>query len=131
MEPGSWAIVRLGPDDAVPEWAAGATFSSLTRTRDELSIVCPESAVPGSVPREGEWAMLKLAGPFPFNAVGVLSSIASPLARAGIPIVAIGTWDTDYVLVKRAELGRALEALEEAREERERRRRERTEEEND
>ena len=131
VQPGSWAIVRLDPEEPVPPWAESPVFSSVTRTRDELSIVCPEAAVPGEVRREGGWAMVKLEGPFPFTATGVLSSVASPLARAGIAIVAIGTWDTDYVLVKRADLARALEALESAREERERRRSERAEEEND
>jgi uncharacterized protein len=123
VEPGNWAILRLAPDDPVPAWTASAVFCSVTRTRDELSIVCPESAVPESVRREGGWAILKLDGPFPFTAAGILASIAVPLARAGIAIVAIGTWDTDYILVKRADLARALEALENAREDRERRRR--------
>ena len=115
VEEGTWAIARLEPGARVPEWAAGTAFSSITRTRDELSIVCPESAVPPEVRAERGWAMIKLAGPFPFDAVGVLEAVLAPLARAKISIFAVSTFDTDYVLVKRADLGRAVAALEGAR----------------
>jgi hypothetical protein len=43
---------------------------------------------------------LKLVGPFPFTATGVLASLATPLARAGISLLSIATYDTDYLLVK-------------------------------
>jgi hypothetical protein len=115
VEEGQWAIARLPPDAPIPEWAQSAVFSCLTRTRDELSIVCPESAVPEGVRREGGWAMLKLAGPFPFTEVGILSAFLAPLAAAAVSIFAISTFDTDYVLVRRTDLGRAVEALESAR----------------
>jgi hypothetical protein len=115
VEEGQWAIARLPPDAPIPEWAQSAVFSSVTRTRDELSIVCPESAVLEGVRREGGWAMLKLTGPFPFTEVGILSAFLTPLAAQGVSIFAISTFDTDYVLVRRADLGRALEALEGAR----------------
>jgi hypothetical protein len=115
VEPGDWAVARLGPRDAVPPWAASADFSSVTRTADELSIVCPAGAVPESVRCERGWAMLKLAGPFPFEAVGVLSSVLAPLAAARISVFAVSTFDTDYVLMKRGDLGSALGVLEKAR----------------
>jgi len=112
---GQWAIARLPPDAPIPEWAESAVFSCLTRNRDELSIVCAESAVPEGVRREGGWAMLKLAGPFAFDEVGILSAFLAPLAAEGISVFAISTFDTDYVLVRRTDLARALEALESAR----------------
>jgi hypothetical protein len=111
VEEGQWAIARLPPDAPMPEWAESAVFSCGTRTRDELSIVCPESAVPEGVRREGGWAMLKLAGPFPFTEVGILSAFLAPLAAAGVSVFAISTFDTDYVLVKAAALDRARKAL--------------------
>lgn len=114
VEPGTWAVARLEPGAAVPEWAAGELFS-ITRARDELSIVCPDSAVPAGERAERGWAMLKLAGPFPFTAIGVLSSFLEPLARAKISVFAVSTFDTDYVLVKESALGAALDALEAAR----------------
>jgi hypothetical protein len=115
VEEGLWAIVRRDPGEPIPEWAEAAPFCSITRTRDELSIVCPESSVPAGVRSERGWAMLKLAGPFPFTATGVLSSFLEPLARANVSVFAISTFDTDYVLVKREDLGRAVAALEAAR----------------
>ena len=115
VEEGRWAVARLGPEAGVPEWAASEVFCSVTRTRDELSVVCPEPAVPGGVRSEGGWALVRLEGPFPFTAVGVLDSVLAPLARAGVSIVAVSTFDTDYVLVKVVDLGRAVEALERAR----------------
>ena len=114
IEEGTWAIVRLAPEDPVPAWAESAVFASVTRTRDELSVVCPESAVPEGVRAERGWALLKLQGPFPFTAVGILASLAAPLARAGVPIFVISTFDTDYLLCSRGDLGRAVEALERA-----------------
>ena len=115
VEEGSWAVARLPPDAPFPVWANDAVFASVTRTRDELSIVCPESAVPAGVRAEAGWAMLKLSGPFPFDAVGVLSSFLAPLAAAGISVFAVSTFDTDYVLVKGSDLGRTRETLEAAR----------------
>jgi hypothetical protein len=67
------------------------------------------------VQSEGDWALVRLEGPFPFTAVGILSSVLAPLARAGVSIVAVSTFDTDYVLVKQADLGRGVEALDRAR----------------
>ena len=111
VEEGSWAVARLGPSDPLPEWARAGAFSSITRTRDELSIVCAESSVPEGVRAERGWAMVKLAGPFPFDAIGVLQAFLSPLARAGISVFAVSTFDTDYVLMKRTDLERAIDVL--------------------
>jgi hypothetical protein len=115
VEPGELAIVRLGPEETVPDWASRAAgFVSITRTNEELSIVCAVRLVPEYVRSEGGWAALKLLGPFPFDQVGVLASIVGPLADAGISVFAISTFDTDYVLVKTERLSAALAALERA-----------------
>lgn len=110
--PGLWAIVRLAPDEFVPGWAADAAgFVSITRTAEEISIVCPEAAVPAGPRAERGWALLRLHGPIPFDQTGVLASLASPLAAAGIGIFAVSTFDTDYILVKADRLTKACEAL--------------------
>ena len=111
VQPGVYAVCRLAPDAAVPAWAQGPGFSSVTRTADELSVVCPESAVPAGVRAERAWTLLQVAGPFPFTAVGILASVAQPLATAGVSLLALGTFDTDYVLIKRAQLDDARRAL--------------------
>ena len=83
----------------------------MTQSTSELSIVCEEHRVPVGVRVELGWFALKLEGPFPFSMTGVLASFLDPLAEAKIPVFAISTFDTDYVLVKREDLERAKKAL--------------------
>lgn len=97
--PGQYAVCRLRHDATVPAWAAGP-FVNITFTDDELAIICPAEHVPPDIRSERDWRVLKLVGPFPFTAVGVLASLADPLARAGISLLSIATYDTDYFLVK-------------------------------
>ncbi len=111
--PGSYAVCRLPPAAAVPPWAVGP-FVNVTRTADELALICPAERVPGAVRAERGWRVLKLVGPFPFSATGVLSSIAAPLARAGISLLSIATYDTDYFLVSGERYDEALAVLAEA-----------------
>ena len=108
---GSFAICRLAPDAAVPGWALRGTFFSVTSSADELSIVCPEAQVPPEIQHENDWACLKLEGPFPFSETGILTSFVQPLSDRAIPIFAVSTFDTDYVLVKQAWVEKAVEAL--------------------
>ncbi|MFZ5927071.1 MAG: ACT domain-containing protein [Acidobacteriota bacterium] len=110
VHPGEWAVCRLDPAEPFPSWAAGA-FVSLTRTPEELSLVCAADAVPEGVRAERGWAMLELAGPFEFQTTGVLASFLVPLAKEGVPVFAISTYDTDWVLVPEQRLGDALRAL--------------------
>ena len=108
-----YSVLRLGPNAAVPEWCEGP-FTSVTRTADELSIVVPELRIPGRAQEaraETGFRVLRVEGTLPFDAVGILASLAAPLAEAGISILAIGTFDTDYVLVRESDLSRALAAL--------------------
>jgi hypothetical protein len=112
--PGTFAVCRLPATEPLPAWADGAPFSSITRTGDELSIVVPEDRVPAGVQAEGGWAVLRLNGPFPFTAVGVLASVAEPLAAARISLFAVSTFDTDYVLVKESARAKAVAVLLEA-----------------
>ncbi len=97
--PGAYAVCRLSPEAAVPAWAVGP-FLNLTFTDDELAIICPAERVPADVHAERDWRVLKLVGPFPFTATGVLASLAMPLARSGISLLSIATYDTDYFMVK-------------------------------
>lgn len=113
--PEAYSVVQLEAAKPVPAWAVSANgFVCITRTPDELSIVCPASGVPLSVRAEGGWRVLKLHGPFPFDAVGVLASFAAPLARAEVSVFAVSTFDTDYLLIKDSQIGAALRALESA-----------------
>ena len=105
------AIARLEAGSAVPAWALAGGFFSITRTPDELSVVTEHTRIPSGVPADGGWCALKVEGPLPLSAVGVLHSITGPLARAGISIFAVSTHDTDYLLVKAEAMERAVQAL--------------------
>jgi uncharacterized protein len=87
--PGPYAIVRLAPDVAIPTWATKGEFTSITRTADELSIVCPTASLPPDVHSPHRWICLKLEGPFPFSQTGVLLSFIEPLSSNRVPIFAI------------------------------------------
>jgi hypothetical protein len=109
--PGTYAISRLEAGAAVPPWADGDGFVSISRTADELSILCVAARVPPGVRSEGGWRALALEGPFPFEAVGVAASVLQPLAAGGIGILLVSTFDTDVLLVKASDLGRATDLL--------------------
>lgn len=109
--PEKLAVCRLDAGEEIPAWALKSRYSSITRTRDELSIICEEQFVPQGVKCERDWRALRLEGPFDFNLVGVLASVLDPLAFAAISILAVGTYDTDYVLVREGHLERAVAVL--------------------
>ncbi len=109
-----YAIVRLAPDAGVPGWATQGEFTSITRTADELSLVCPADNVPAEVKSSHGWICLKLEGPFPFSQTGVLLSFIEPLSNQGVPIFAVSTYDTDYVLVQEEFSGHAFRCLQAA-----------------
>ncbi len=112
--PGPYAIVRLPPDAPVPDWTTKGKFTSITRTPEELSIVCPADSIPKDLDPGSRWVCLRLEGPFAFSQTGVLLSFIEPLSNNGIPIFAISTYDTDYVLVSKEHIDRALDSLREA-----------------
>lgn len=109
---GEYAIARLAPDAPVPSWAYAAGFCSVTRTANELSVLCPSEQVPLDTVHERGWALLQLEGPMAFTLTGVLASVLAPLAAAGVSILAMATFETDYVFVRHAQLSVAVEALE-------------------
>ena len=79
--PGVFAVCRLDASAAVPAWVAGP-FYNVTSTADEVSVVCESHRVPEGVKAERGWRILKVVGPFDFGVVGVMASLASPLAQA-------------------------------------------------
>ena len=93
------AVVRLGPGEQPDfDWTAGP-FASLTRTGDETSVVTRATVVPSGVRTEGPFKAVEVAGPLDFSAVGVFVEILAPLAQADISVLAMSTFDTDWVLV--------------------------------
>jgi hypothetical protein len=109
--PGRFAVCKLEPDAGIPGWAAGGSFVSITRTSDELSIVCEEASVPAFANCAHGWRCLRVAGAMDFSAIGVLASLVEPLAQAQISVFAISTFDTDYLLFREYDLEKTAEAL--------------------
>jgi hypothetical protein len=111
--PGRLAVCRLGPNEAIPQWVFSTSFWSVTRTDEELSLILPEELVPSGWKAEKGWRCLKVLGPLDFSITGIIASLSTPLARAGIPIFTISTYDTDYLLVRSGDVDRAKEVLSE------------------
>jgi hypothetical protein len=106
MLPLRLAVCTLPPDAVVPAWATAGDFFSVTRTNDELSVICSEALIPAGVIATGDWACLKVEGPFDFTVTGVLAALAPPLATAGVPCLTIATYETDYLLGRNARWGK-------------------------
>jgi hypothetical protein len=114
VHPELYAICRLEPEAEVPAWAAGKTFFTVSRTKNELSIVCEGQEVPEGIHAERERRLLQVEGTLAFSLTGILAAITVPLAEAAISIFAVSTYDTDYVLVKENDLENAIAVLEKA-----------------
>jgi hypothetical protein len=109
---GRWAVGRMAPDAPLPDWATlPSDLTVIARSAEELSIAAPEEVVPADVPGERGFRVIKVDGPIPFLSTGIIASLATPLATAGIAMFPISTHDTDYVLVKEDVLTRAVDAL--------------------
>jgi len=107
----TYAICQLDHSEPIPNWALEGNFFSITRTAEELSVVCPQETVPSEVCCEKDWRCLKVAGPLDFSLTGILASLAAPLAAAGIPMFAVSTYNTDYIMVKTKDVSRAVAML--------------------
>lgn len=106
------AVCRLDAGSDVPPWVdQSREFTSVTRTTDELSVVCALDHVPEGVPMEGPWRAFRVKGPIVMTLIGVVAALANPLADAGLSIFAISTFDTDYILVHEPDFDAAVGAL--------------------
>ncbi|HYK85781.1 MAG TPA: ACT domain-containing protein [Ktedonobacteraceae bacterium] len=110
--PHKYAVCQFHPDKHIPYWALLGDFVSLTRTHEELSIVCQQDNVPEEIEAERGWCCVQVQGAFDFTVSGVNASLAVPLSEAEISVLAIATYATDYLLIKEANLEQALRVLE-------------------
>jgi hypothetical protein len=96
------ACVRLEPDEPDPVWATGPPLVSISRGAEELSVICPTTCLPDNLPGPvaGPFIVVRIAGALAFSQIGVLVSLLSPLSNAGIPVLTVSTYDTDWVLVE-------------------------------
>jgi hypothetical protein len=105
-------ITKLRPDAEFPEWLSNAELLSVTRSSDELSIVCDKHCIPDYMDHKGTWVAIKIVGPLDLSATGILDRLIQPLARANISIFVISTYNTDYILIQENHLQAAIMILE-------------------
>jgi hypothetical protein len=109
--PDTLAVCRLNADGPLPPWAlVPQPFLTITRTRTELSVTAPQSLVADEPHCERDYRAVRVVGPLPLDLIGIVAALAEPLAREGVSLFAISTYETDYVLVKAADLPRAMQA---------------------
>jgi hypothetical protein len=106
-----YTICTLPKDAKIPDWVLTESLASITRTDKELTIVCKQDIIPSELQTDLNWRCFKIDGSFDLNQTGVISSISSPLADAGISIYVISTYDTDYFLVKDDNLQQTISTL--------------------
>ena len=105
-------ICHFDKNSPIPDWALEKTnFTSITRTMDELSITLPQEKIPGGVMAEKDWRAFKLEGDVELASVGIIASLAKPLAEAKISIFNVSTYETNYVLVEEKNLEKAKNIL--------------------
>ena len=117
VEDARFGIFRLPPRARIPRWVHRSSFYTISRSRDELSVVCEQHLMPkGKLPEdtriESDWRAIRVLEPLDFSLIGVLASLANPLSAANVSIFCISTYDTDYLLVRHKNLNRAIRALE-------------------
>src|SRR4051812_12449007 len=93
---GTFSVCKLNAGNSIPDWVFSSSFYSISRSSEELSIVCEQKSIPKEIKAEKGWSLIKVQGPLDFGLTGILASLANPLAAAGVSIFAISTFDTDY-----------------------------------
>ena len=95
----------------IPKNVYESYFYSITKTDEEVSLVCNSSILLNSQKSEPGWSCIKVIGPLDFSLTGILAEISTVLAKAGISIFSISTFETDYIFVKKEKLQLAKETL--------------------
>jgi|ASRL01.1.fsa_nt_gi hypothetical protein len=108
-----YGVCRLEHTEPIPEWATRDQYFSITKTPEELSIVCAEKNIPERIRYEGNWRQFKVEGILDFSLVGILSSLATLMAQNDISIFVISTFNTDYILVKNSNVNKAVDIFKE------------------
>lgn len=109
-----YAVCRLDSEAKIPHWAVKSGFNSITRTNDELSILCVQDNVPSDVKCERDWKILKIDSKLDFSMIGVISQISTLLAQNDISIFVVSTFDTDYICIKEENFNKTVKILKKA-----------------
>jgi hypothetical protein len=110
---GEYSIYGFSRDSPIPGWIYDSDFYSVTRTSDELSIICKPVDVKLGIDTKIDypWKILKICGVLDLSLIGIIATVSTILKENKIPIFTISTFDTDYILVKERDLNKAIAAL--------------------
>ena len=111
---GEYSLCRLAPEQTIPHWASASAFFSISKTSNELSIVCESQFVPQEIKQNGQWCLLKIMAVLDLSLTGITAQFSTALAAAAVNICVIATYDTDYVMIKKEKVCTAIKALENA-----------------
>jgi len=106
-----FTIHRFHPNDTIPNNVFESEFYWIGKTDEEISIVCESNILLNSPKSESNWSILKIIGELDFSLVGILADISSALSKAEISIVALSTFNTDYIMIKTIKLEQAKKVL--------------------
>ena len=110
----TYIIHKLEQSTKLPEGLNECEFYSLSNSREELSLVCPDQILIQSENSSANWKCLKVAGPLDLKLTGILAGLSDTLEKAKISIFAISTFETDYLLIQKRVLETAKTALKSA-----------------
>ena len=109
---GNYAIYRFGNESSLPDWIYSSGFYSITKTKDEISVVASQNDLPPSdITCNKDWRIIKIQGPLDFSLVGIIAEITAIFKKKKISIFTISTYDTDYFIIKQKNLDIGIQAL--------------------
>jgi hypothetical protein len=107
-----YSVYRFKNESVLPAWIYSSDFYSVTKTKDELSVVAAHNdSVPADIPCSINWKILKVTGPLDLSLTGIIADISNTLKEKNIPIFTLSTYETDYILVKQKDLNTGIKAL--------------------
>jgi uncharacterized protein len=112
--PSRFAVCQLRQDEPLPAWVHQSSFYTISKTVDELSVVCEEHLVKGEIKKSVGWKLLKINAVLDLSLTGITAQFSTALAKAGVNLSVIATYNTDYILVEEVKLETAIEALRDA-----------------
>ncbi|MBS60547.1 MAG: amino acid-binding protein [Anaerolineaceae bacterium] len=108
---GSFTIHRFPPNYEIPIRLFEGLFCNITRSEDEVSVICSSAVELDSLSADPGWSCIKVIGPLDLTLTGLLADILNVLAKVEISIISISTFDTDYIFVKSTKIHAAIDAL--------------------
>ncbi len=109
--PKRFAVCQLDMAKPLPNWLLKSSFYTVSKTTDELSVVCEEDLVQDEIQKSVGWRLLKINAVLDISLTGITAQFSTALANAGVNLLVIATYNTDYILVEEAKLTTAIEAL--------------------